>query len=150
MKKLLMSVGVMLCLNANAQWINKSVKNDFDAPYRICHTSLKQSEYLKLENVDGEIVFYMQGGYYCDENPIIDLAFLINGVAKNFSVDATISSDKEAVWIIDNLLENSDILLAFKTCSTLKIRVNDSVCGTETYSFNMAGSTSAINFITTK
>jgi hypothetical protein len=92
----------------------------------------------------------MQGGYYCDENPTIDLAFLINGVAKNFSVDATISSDKEAVWIIDNLLENSDILLAFKTCSTLKIRVNDSVCGTETYSFNMAGSTSAINFITTK
>lgn len=147
MKKLLMSVGVMLCLNANAQWVNKSVKNDFDAPYRICYTNLKQNEYLKLENVDGEIVFYMQGGYYCDEAPRIDLAFIINGVAKNFSVDGSISSDNEAVWIIHNLLENSDIVLAFKTCSTLKVRVNDSVCGTNTYSFNMSGSTSAINFI---
>ena len=150
MKKLLMSVGVMLCLNANAQWINKSVKNDFDAPYRICYTSLQQDEYLKLENVDGEIVFYMQGGYYCDEAPTIDLAFIINGVAKNFSVDGSISSDKETVYIIDNLLANTDILQAFKTCSTLKIRINDSICGTETYSFNMSGSTSAISFISIK
>lgn len=150
MKYLLFILGVLLCLNTNAQWINKTVNNSFDKPYRICYTSLKQNDFLKLENSGGEIAFYMQGGYYCDENPTIDLAFIINGVAKNFSVDATISSDKEAVWIIDNLLENSDILLAFKTCSTLKIRVNDSVCGTETYSFNMAGSTSAINFITNK
>ena len=30
MKKLLMSVGVLLCLNANAQWTNKNVNNDFD------------------------------------------------------------------------------------------------------------------------
>lgn len=140
----------MLSLNATAQWTNKSVNNDFDAPYRICYTSLKQDEYLKLENVDGEIYFYMKGGYYCDETPTIDLAFIINGVAKNFSVDGSISSDKETVYIIDNLLENTDILLAFKTCSTLKIRVNDSVCGTETYSFSMNGSTSAINFISNK
>ena len=150
MKKLLMSVGVMLCLNANAQWISKSVKNDFDAPYRICYTNLNQGQYLKLENVDGEISFYMQGGYYCDENPTLDLAFIINGVAKNYSLEATISSDNETVWIIDNLLAQADIINYFKACSTLKIRVNDSVCGAETYSFNMSGSTSALNFISGK
>ena len=150
MKNLLMSVGVLLCLNANAQWINKSVKNDFDAPYRICYTESSGINYLKLENVDGEIFFYMQGGYYCDEKPTIDLAFIINGVAKNFSVDGSISSDKETVYIIDNLLANTDILQAFKTCSTLKIRINDSICGTETYSFSMSGSTSAISFISIK
>lgn len=83
MKKLLMSVGVLLCLNANAQWVNKSVKNDFDEPYRICYTESSNSNYLKLENVDGEISFYMQGGYYCDENPLIDLAFIVKGVSKN-------------------------------------------------------------------
>ena len=45
---------------------------------------------------------------------------------------------------------NTEFIEDFKSCSTLKLRVNDSVCGTETYSFNMAGSTSAINFITNK
>jgi hypothetical protein len=147
MKKLLMSVGVMLCLNANAQWINKSVNNDFDAPYRICYTNLQQHEYLKLENVDGEIVFYMKGGYYCDETPTIDLAFIVNGISKKYSVYGTISSSSEALFMVDDLLINADMLLDFKTCSTLKVRVNDSVCGTETYSFNMSGSTSALNFI---
>jgi hypothetical protein len=150
MKKLLMSVAVMMCLNANAQWINKSVKNDFDEPYRICYTESSNSNYLKLENVDGEISLYMKGGYYCDENPTIDLAFIVKGISKKYSVYGTISSSSEAVFIVDNLLSNSDMLLDFKTCSTLKVRLNDSVCGTETYSFNMAGSTSAINFITTK
>jgi hypothetical protein len=147
MKNLLMSVGVMLCLNANAQWVNKSVNNDFDAPYRICHTNLKQDQYLKLENVEGEIAFYMDGGYYCDENPTVDLAFIINGAVKNFSVNSTISLDKETVWIIDNLLVHPEIISAFKSCSTLKVRVNDSVCGSDTYSFSMSGSTSALNFI---
>ena len=150
MKKLLMSVGVMLCLNANAQWVNKNVKNDFDKPYRYCYASSSTIDYLGLGNSNDEIYFYMAGGYYCDESPTIELAFIINGVAKNFSVDGSISSDKETVYILDNLLANTDILQAFKTCSTLKIRINDSICGSEIYSFSMSGSTSAISFISTK
>ena len=146
MKKLLMSVGVMLCLNANAQWINKSVKNDFDAPYRICYTETNNSGYLKLENVDGIISFFIKGGYYCEDNPVVDLSFIVNGVAKKYSINATISESNNIVWLIDDLI-NSEFINDFKTCSTLKIRINDSVCETETYSFNMSGSTSAINFI---
>ena len=76
MKKLLMSVGVLLCLNANAQWTNKNVNNDFDDPYRICYTESNDNNYLKLENLNGEIYFFMKGGYYCDENPTIDLALI--------------------------------------------------------------------------
>ena len=149
MKKLLMSVGVMLCLNANAQWINKSVKNDFDAPYRICYTETNNSGYLKLENVDGIISFFIKGGYYCEDNPVVDLSFIINGVVKKYSINATISESNNIVWLIDDLI-NSEFINDFKTCSTLKIRINDSVCETETYSFNMSGSTSAINFICAK
>jgi hypothetical protein len=149
MKNLLMSVGVMLCLNANAQWINKSVKNDFDAPYRICYTNLQQHEYLKLENVDGEIVFYMQGGYYCDENPVVDLSFIVNGVAKKYSRECSISSDNETVWLINDLLIE-EMLSDFKNCSILKVRVNDYTCSSEIYSFNMSGSQSAISFISGK
>ena len=146
MKKLLMSVGVMLCLNANAQWINKSVKNDFDAPYRICYTETNNSGYLKLENVDGIISFFIKGGYYCEDNPVVDLSFIVNGVVKKYSINATTSESNNIVWLIDDLI-NSEFINDFKTCSTLKIRINDSVCETETYSFNMSGSTSAINFI---
>jgi hypothetical protein len=150
MKKLLMSVGVMLCLNANAQWIKKTVDNDFDEPYRICYTESSGITYLKLENVDGEIFFYMQGGYYCDEKPTIDLAFIVNGVSKKYTVYAVTSEDKETIWIINSLLTDTDMLSDFKLCSTLRLRVYDSVCGIETYSFNMGGSQSAISFITGK
>ena len=149
MKKLLMSVGVMLCLNANAQWINKSVKNDFDAPYRICYTETNNSGYLKLENVDGIISFFIKGGYYCEDNPVVDLSFIVNGVVKKYSINATTSESNNIVWLIDDLI-NSEFINDFKTCSTLKIRINDSVCETETYSFNMGGSQSAISFITNK
>ena len=147
MKNLLMSVGVMLCLNANAQWTNKTINNGFDEPYRICYTATNNLGYLKLENVDGEISFYMKGGYYCDETPTIDLAFIVNGISKKYSVYGTISSSSEALFMVDDLLINADMLLDFKSCSTLKIRINDSVCGADTYSFNMSGSTSALNFI---
>jgi hypothetical protein len=150
MKKLLMSVGVMLCLNANAQWIKKTVDNDFDEPYRICYTESSGINYLKLENVDGEIFFYMQGGYYCDEKPTIDLAFIANGVSKKYTVYAVTSEDSKAIWIINNLLTDTDMLSDFNLCTTLKLRVYDSVCGIETYSFNMGGSQSAISFITNK
>ena len=150
MKNLLFILGILLCLNTNAQWINKTVNNSFDKPYKICYTSLKQNDFLKLENSGGEIAFYMQGGYYCDESVVIDLAFIVNGVSKNFSVTGSSSSDKEALWIINDLLDYPDILAAFKACTTLKIRINDSTCGTEIHSFNMSGSTSAINFICDK
>ena len=150
MKNLLMSVGVILCLNANAQWTNKTVNNDFDPTYRICYTQFSGINYLKLENVNGEIFFYMQGGYYCDEKPTIDLAFIVNGVSKKYTVYATTSEDSKTIWIINNLLTDTDMLSDFKLCSTLKLRVYDLVCGIETYSFNMGGSQSAINFISGK
>jgi hypothetical protein len=150
MKRVILCVGLMLSFYSNAQWIKKNVNNDFDEPYRICYTESSGMNYLKLENVDGEIFFYMQGGYYCDEKPTIDLAFIVNGVSKKYTVYAVTSEDSKSIWIIDNLLTDTDMLSDFKLCSTLKLRVYDSVCGIETYSFNMSGSQSAISFITNK
>jgi hypothetical protein len=147
MKKLLINMGLLICLNVNAQWTYKTVDNDFDEPYRICYTKSSNSNYLKLENVDGEIFFYMKGGYYCDENPTIDLAFIVKGVSKKYSVYGSVSEEKDILWIMNDLLENNEILLDFKSCTTLKIRVNDNICESEIFSFNMSGSTSALNFI---
>ena len=146
MKKLLISIGVMLCLNANAQWTNKTINNGFDDPYRICYTATNNLGYLKLENVDGEIYFYLNGKYCCDENPVVNLSFIVNGVTVKYYCTAHVSEDKGTVFILDDFLE-SNVVESFKNCSSLNIRVNDTVCNEEIYSFNMSGSTSALNFI---
>ena len=149
MKKLMISIALMLTLNVNAQWINKNVNNGFDDPYRICYTVENNESVLKLENVDGTIFFYLLGGYTCDENPTVDLSFLVNGSYVKYSEPMEVSEDRTIIWIVDNLME-STILNDFKLCSILKIRVNDIACSSEVFTFNMAGSTSALKFISEK
>ena len=149
MKKLLMSVGVMLCLNANAQWTNKTINNGFDEPYKICYTATNNLGYLKLENVDGQIYFYLNGKYCCDDSPVVNLSFIVNGVTIKYYCTANVGDNKDVVWILEDFL-NSAVVESFKNCSTLNIRVNDTVCNEEIYSFNMSGSTSALNFIINK
>jgi hypothetical protein len=146
MKNLLMSIGVMLCLNANAQWTNKTINNGFDEPYRICYTATNNLGYLKLENVDGQIYFYLNGKYCCDDSPVVNLSFIVNGVTVKYYCTANVGDNKDVVWILEDFL-NSKVVESFKNCSTLNIRVNDTVCNEEIYSFNMSGSTSALNFI---
>ena len=149
MKKLMISIALMLNLNANAQWMNKNINNGFDDPYRICYTAENNGSVLKLENVDGTIFFYLLGGYTCDENPTVDLSFLVNGSYVKYSEPMEVSEDRTIIWIVDNLME-STILNDFKLCSILKIRVNDIACSSEVFTFNMAGSTSALKFISEK
>ena len=146
MKKLLMSIGVLLCLNANAQWTNKTINNGFDDPYRICYTATNNLGYLKLENVDGQIYFYLNGKYCCDDSPVVNLSFIVNGVTVKYYCTANVGDNKDVVWILEDFL-NSAVVESFKNCSTLNIRVNDTVCNEEIYSFNMSGSTAALNFI---
>jgi hypothetical protein len=71
---------------------------------------------------------------------------MVNGVYKKYSYDASTSSDKDNVFFIENLL-NANCLADFKACSSVKVRVNDTTCDTETYEFKMSGSTAALNFI---
>lgn len=149
MKKLLMIAGVMLCLNANAQWTNKTINNGFDEPYRICHTATNNLGFLKLENVDGQIYFYLDGKYCCDDSPVVNLSFIVNGVTVKYYCTANVGNNKDVVWILEDFL-NSTVVESFKNCSTLNIRVNDTVCAEEIYSFNMSGSTAALNFIINK
>jgi hypothetical protein len=149
MKNLLMSVGVLLCLNANAQWTNKTIDNGFDEPYRICYTATNNLGYLKLENVDGQIYFYLNGKYCCDESPVINLAFIVKGVTIKYHCTASVSEDKGTIFILEDFL-NSTVVESFKNCSSLNVRVLDTVCNNEVYYFNMSGSTAALNFITNK
>lgn len=145
MKKILLLLLLSTSLLSNAQWQCKSVNNGIDDPYRICHTAITDGVFLKLEKSQGEIAFYLSGGYFCDENPSIIMSFLVNGEYKRYSKQASVYKTS-TVFIVDDLL-NSEILEDFKACTSFIIRINESYCESETYTFNMSGSTNALNFI---
>ena len=147
MKKIILSVASMMVLSVgHSQWSYKTVDNGFDNPYRIAYSNQNNGAILKLEKVGDEVAFYILGGYYCDENPIVDLVFVVNGKDVKFYSESHTSSDNEAVFIMDNIL-TSNLLDPFKNCTSIRVRVNESYCDTKVYSFNMKGSTAALNFI---
>ena len=148
MKKTILTVATLILANVSiAQWTNKSVNNSFDEPYRICHTKENNGAILKLENVDGEIALYLQGGYFCDENLTVDVSLMVNGEWKKYSTVGTKSDDSKAVFLIDDL-SSSELVINFLNAASIKLRVNETYCETEYYQFNMSGSTSAYKFIT--
>ena len=149
MKTLLLILGLVLSYTASAQWTYKTMDNGFDEPYKIAYTAINAGSWLKLENVKGEVSFYISGGYTCEDNVIVDISFMVNGAYKKYTYYAETSSDKTDVFIIDNLLIE-DCLADFKSCTTLKLRINDATCGEETYEFKMSGSTAALNFVNNK
>ena len=148
MKTLLLVVGLALSYTASAQWVTKYVNTGFDNPYKIAWSANDGTCYLKLEKLDdnGDVIFYISGGYFCQEAPDVDLAFLVHGVYKRYTVSSVLSEDKTTIYMIRDILHDSCIDY-FKSCTSMKIRINDDNCGEEIYEFNMSGSTSALNFV---
>ena len=147
MKKNILTLGALILANVSlAQWTNKIVDNGFDEPYKICHTKENNKAVLKLENTDGEVAFYLQGGYFCSDVVTVDMSFMVNGVWKKYSTTATKSSDSKALFLVDDM-ENSEALIDFLNATSVKLRVNEEYCETEYYQFNMSGSTLAYQFI---
>ena len=82
----------------------------------------------------------------------IELALVLVGQATmNGSGDKDliegVKNDKSDIIFLTADLMNSELLESFQKCSILKVRINQTYCDTETYSFNMSKSTSALNFI---
>ena len=147
MKSILLVVGLALSSIASAQWSNHVVDNGFDDKYNIAWTENDGTCYLKLEKLDdGNVIFYISGGYFCNDNLTVDLSFLVHGTYKKYNSSGVLSSDKTTVFIILDILHD-DCIDDFKACTSMKLRINDSNCGTEIYEFKMSGSTSALNFV---
>jgi len=147
MKKLFFTLAVLFSVSmAYSQWSFEKISNGFDDPYRIAYTSANNGAILKLENVDGSIFFYIQGSYFCDDYPSVDLVFVVNGVNVKYTIDG-MKNDKNDVVFFTSDLVNHEMYDSFKKCSVLKVRVNESYCDTDTFSFNMTKSTSAVTFI---
>lgn len=151
MKKFLFVILTLLFTsNAFSQWITKTVDNKLDLPYRIayCKTA-DQRALLKMENVDGKLALYVTGSYFCDDMPSVDIALVVNGESKRYTLVGMKSSDSRTIFLYDNLLDadNLDLLSDFKKSSSMVIRINESHCRSEFYTFVMTGSTSAVEFM---
>jgi hypothetical protein len=147
MKTLLMTIGLALSYTASAQWVSKTVDNGFDIPYKIAYTDVARDQWLKLENYNSEISFYIGGVYICDGIVSVDMSFLVNGVYQKYTIEECYTSDdSETVFFVDNLTTH-EMLSSFKSASLIKIRINDTTCDSETYEFRMSGSTAAYNFV---
>jgi len=148
MKKVINLVLAVLTVGTlNAQWTYKTIDNGFDEPYKIAYTALNNDGYAKLENVNGKVVFYIAGSYYCDEKPKVDVVFFVDGVNKKYAFTGSKSSDSKNIFITWDLASDPDATNDFKKASLLKVRINESYCDSESYLFMMSSSKDAFEFI---
>ena len=125
MKKLLLVGIIALSFTSNAQWMTNKLDNGFDTPSKIAYTNEKQATYLKLEYVNGGVVFYVGGETYCGDGPVfVELSFQVNGVNKQYGRACPLYGDKDPIAVVSVDLINEDFYADFKSASTIKIRIN--------------------------
>ena len=150
LNKLALIFCLLLNFESQAQWVSKTVNNGIDKPYRIAYCrALDETAALKLEKEDSSVAFYLTGGYHCDENSSVDIGLTIGSETKRYSFETWTSSDKRTVFILDDIEspENVEFLKDFQMSTKLSIRINESHCQNDYYSFIMTGSARALNFI---
>jgi hypothetical protein len=140
MKTIILLLSLFFISNLHGQWVYKTITDGFDDPYKIAYTDNPTGAFLKMENVDGNLVFYIKGGYYC--------VFQLGEQVYKVSGTGIKSESSDIVFFTPNLLnEEFETVDWFKKCSKLKIRINESYCTTEYYEFNMSKSSSALEFM---
>lgn len=136
-----------------SQWSYQTIDNGLDSAYRIAYCDVSTSTYrnnnvfVKLENVEGKIALYVSGTYTCDVEPLVEMAFLVNGVYKKYTFEGLTSTSHKTVFIITDMMSNSSFVDDFKASSLMKIRVNDEDCGDETHEFKMTSSSAALTYM---
>lgn len=145
MKKLLLLL-LLVPMLGTAQWSYETVDNGFDEAYKIAYTKKSDGAYLKMENVDGDIVLYVQAFYFCDEDTEVDFSLLVNGKWEKYTGSGVVSNDGTTVFLVPDLV-TSEMAEDFKAATTMKIRVRQLSCLTQVFEFNMTGSTKALNYM---
>ena len=148
-----LTLTLVLLLNINnsySQWVTKVVDNKLDAPYKISYCSdVLDKAFLKLEAVGEQLSFYLGGSYFCDDMITVDIALVVNGESKRYSIEGMKSSNSKVLFLVDDLLavEQAEFFKDFKACSSAVVRINESHCTSDIFKFNMSGSTKAVNFM---
>ena len=147
MKRLILLLMVLCSASAQAQWSYETVDNGFDEPYKIAYTKITDGAFLKLENVDGEVVFYLQAIYFCDDADTgVDVSYMVAGTWQKYNGSGLVSKDQTTVFIEPNMLASS-MIDDFKAATSVKVRIRQSYCDEQIYQFNMTGSTKALNYM---
>ena len=147
MKKLLLLLLILVPMMVSAQWTYETVDNGFDESYKIAYTKRVSGAWLKLENVDGDIILYIQGIFFCDDDDTeVDISFMVAGKWQKYNGTGLVSNDQTTVSIEPNML-TSGMLDDFKAATSVKIRIRQTYCDEQIFEFNMSGSTKALNYM---
>lgn len=147
MKNLIAIISILMISNLSlAQWSAKYVNNGFDDPYYIgvCYSKEDARTLIKLEENDGEVLFYVQGSYFCNNVELVEISLTVGGENKRYAIDHVyISKDQNAIFIDPDIM-NSEMIYDFKKATTLRMRITYEYCPTDVYSFSMAGSSTCL------
>jgi hypothetical protein len=147
MKKLIFTIAMFTCINANAQWVVKRLDNGFDAPTKIAFTEDGQKPYMKLERYDELVALYLGGIYICEGPVFVELSFQVNGVNKQYGRVGNMNEENTIVFVSFDMIAE-DFLIDFKNATSVKIRITDPGCESkDIFNFKMTGSTAALNFV---
>jgi hypothetical protein len=131
-----------------SQWTNKTINSDFDGTFKKSYTETNNRGFLAMEQgISSDMpLLYLCGSYFCDDSANIDLVFTVSGESKRYNLRASKSRDSKYYFFSDDIWTD-EFINDFKTASKCLIRVNQEYCQADYYSFNMSGSTSALNFL---
>lgn len=148
MKKIINLILAILTVGTlNAQWSFKTISNGFDDPYKIAYTPTNNGAAAYMLFVENAIVLSIDGGYYCEKEPLIDVVLVVNGADNKFEFDGYKGGSSDVVYITWDMASNAEFLNAFKLSTTMKVRINESYCTTEVYNYKMTNSKAAFEYM---
>lgn len=146
MNKIITIAALAIGMFASAQWNNKVINSEFDGRFKksICKSG---NSFLTLEKSENGTPFLaLYGSFFCDDTTTIDLVFVINGVNVLHSIEVFKSTDSQYYFFYDSVW-TEEFTKDFKNASKCLIRTNQTHCTDDVFTFNMSGSTAALNFI---
>lgn len=148
MKKVINLVLAVLTVGTlNAQWTYKTVNNGFDDPYKVAYTTSNNGAEAYLFILDSAVMMEISGTYYCDEYPSVDIVLAVNGVDNKFTFNGSKSNSSTVIYVTWDMGKEPGFVEAFKVASTMRVRINESYCTTEIYTYKMTNSKAAYEYM---
>lgn len=131
----------------HSQWTYKMVVDEKNEKYKIAYTATNNDGFAKLENVDNNVVFYVQGDYFCDEEPQVRIIFKVKGKATTYEFIGDVSDDHTAIFFDWRFQTNKEAYENFKGARKMEIYVLQKKCKPRKFKFKMKDAKNAIEFI---
>lgn len=130
-----------------SQWTYKTVSNETNEQYKIAYTASNNDGFAKLENVDNNVVFYLQGDYFCDEEPQVGIIFWVKGKVKTYDFTGDVSQDHTAIFFDWQFQTKKEAYEDFKAARKMEIYVIQKKCKPKKFKFKMKDAKAAIEFM---